>query len=524
MHPERPLDSLLRRHLSRRSLLAGSLAFFGVRQVRTYAAVPRWALRFQGTPFALGIASGDPTPDGVVLWTRLAPDPLNGGGMPPAPVPVTWRIARDERLADVVQTGSITARPESAHAVHVEVDGLDPDRWYWYQFESGSEVSPVGRTRTLPRPGATPDACRFAFASCQHYETGYYTAYHHMAGEDVDLVFHLGDYIYEGAGRDDQVRRHAGAEILLLEDYRTRYAQYKTDADLQAAHAAFPWFVTWDDHEVDNNYANDVSEHDDQRDEFLIRRAIAYQAYYEHQPLRRTAMPRGPALQLYRQFRWGDLAAFFVLDTRQYRTDQPCGDGSKAPCEGVSDPAATLLGADQERWLFDALDQSRARWHVLPQQVMMAKVDLTPGDAERYSMDQWSGYDVARTRLLDFLGTRKPANPVVLTGDIHSNWVNDLKVDFKDPASPAVATEFVGTSITSGGDGSDNARRAATLMAENPFVRWHNGQRGYVRCDVGRASLDAYYRVVPFVSKPGAPLTTPASFVVEDGRPGAVRR
>jgi alkaline phosphatase D len=516
------VDALAAR-LSRRSLLAGGLALFGLNHVRTYAAVPSWALRFQRSPFALGVASGDPWSEGVVLWTRLAPDPLNGGGMDPAPVEVVWRLATDEKLSNVVRRGTMRARPESAHTVHVEVDGLDPDRPYWYQFQAGSELSPVGRTRTMPRTGTTGDRLRFAFASCQHFETGYFTAYRHMAAEDLQLVFHLGDYIYEGPGRDNQVRKHLGAEIVSLDDYRTRYAQYRTDPDLQAAHAAFPWIVTWDDHEVDNNYAADISERLDPRDAFLLRRAAAYQAYYENMPLRRTSMPRGPALQLYRQFAFGDLASFFVLDTRQYRTDQPCGDGSKAPCDGVADPAATLLGPDQERWLLDGLDQSRARWNVLPQQVMMARVDLVPGPDERVSMDQWSAYDAERNRLIDFFATRRPANPIVLTGDIHSNWVNDIKADFRNPQSATVATEFVVTSITSGGDGSPNAERAATLMGENPFVRFYNGQRGYVSCDLTPKGLDASYRIVPFVRQRGAPIETVARFRVQDGRAGAQR-
>jgi alkaline phosphatase D len=408
-----------------------------------------------------------------------------------------------------------------AHSVHVEVDGLEPDRPYWYQFRAGSEVSAIGRTRTLPRTGMMPDRLRFAFASCQHYETGLFTAYRHMAAEDLQLVFHLGDYIYEGPGRDNQVRKHHGLELLQLDDYRARYAQYKLDADLQAAHAAFPWIVTPDDHEVDNNYAGEISERLDPRDVFLLRRAAAYQAYYEHMPLRRTSLPRGPSLQLYRQLAFGDLASFFVLDTRQYRTDQPCGDRAGAPCPGVSDPAATLLGADQERWLFDGLDQSRARWNVLPQQVMMARVDLAPGADERVSMDQWSAYDAGRTRLMRFFAERRPSNPVVLTGDIHSSWVNDLRVDFRDPASPTVATEFVGTSISSGGDGSESAARAATLMAENPFVKYYNARRGYVSCALGAGRLEAAYRLLPFVSRPDAPIATAATFVVESGRPGA---
>lgn len=482
----------------------------------------RWRRpQFSNDPFSLGIASGEPTPDGVVLWTRLAPDPLAGGGLPSEEIEVTWRIATDDRLGHVVQQGRALARPALAHALHVEVDGLQPDREYWYQFHVGNEVSAIGRTRTLP-PRDQPDAhMQFAFASCQHYEQGYYTALEHLSREDVRFVIHLGDYIYEGPRNASAVRQHAGEETVTLLDYRNRYAQYKSDLSLQAAHAAFPWIVTWDDHEVDNNYAGAMSENLDPIDAFLVRRAQAYQAYYEHMPLRPSALPVGPAARLYRTVPFGSLAEFFVLDTRQYRTDQPCGDRMKSPCPGVLDPAGTLLGAEQETWLQDALDRSTARWNVLAQQVMMAAVDRAPGPEELYSMDQWSGYEVARNRLLDFLNDRSIANPIVLTGDIHSNWVNDLKRDFKDPDSSTIATEFVGTSLSSGGDGMAVSPRVQPMLEENPFVRFFNGQRGYVRCDVTAQSWRSDYRVVEYVTRPNAPISTVASFVVQNGRPGA---
>jgi alkaline phosphatase D len=506
--------------LSRRAVLAGGLALCGV-PLRSFAAGPR-SLTFRASPFALGVASGDPTPDGVVLWTRLAPDPLSGGGMPAENVEVEWRIARDDRMKDVVRRGAATAMPAWAHSIHVEAGGLEPGRWYWYQFRAGSELSPIGRTRTLPRSGAAVDRLRFAFCSCQHFESGYYTAYQHMSAEDLDLVFHLGDYIYEGPGTPGKIREHAGPEIVTLEHYRTRHAQYRTDPDLQAAHAAFPWIVTWDDHEVDNNYANDIHERNDPRDAFLLRRAAAYQAYYEHMPLRRAAMPQGPSMRLYRGFAYGRLASFFALDTRQYRTDQPCEDGNKPVCDRVFDPSATLLGPEQSQWLFQGLERSRSTWNVLPQQVMVARVDQAAGPEARYSMDQWPGYEIERTRLLEFFGRRPASNPVILTGDIHSNWVNDLKVNFADEKAPTVATEFVGTSITTGGDGARISPRTATIQSENPFVRFHNTERGYVSCEITPKTMRADYQVVEYVTRHGAPKQTRASFVVENGRPGAV--
>ncbi len=509
--------------LHRRAFLAGGLTALGLGAPRRARGGVRQSITFDAPPFALGVASGEPTPDGVVLWTRLAPDPLHGGGMPDDDIEVSWEVARDERMRDVAQRGTAVATPLLGHTVHAEVEGLEPARRYWYRFRAGAEVSPVGRTRTLPAPGAPVDRLRFAFASCQHYETGYFTAYRHMIEDDLDLVFHLGDYIYEYAGRDGRVRKHTGDEIEVLADYRNRHALYRSDPDLQAAHAAFPWVVTWDDHEVDNNYAATVSEEGLPAELFLRRRAEAYQAYYEHMPLRRSSLPTGPRMQLYRDFAWGDLASFSVLDTRQYRTDQPCGDRTGAPCDGMQDAAATLLGDEQERWLIAGLDRSDVRWNVIAQQVMMARVDFAPGDEERFGMDIWSGYETARRRLMQFLSDRRPSNPIVLTGDIHTNWVNDLRLDYADERAPTVGTEFVGTSISSGGNGSDTRPTTAGMLAENPWVKFYNAQRGYVRCDLTPERYRADYQVLDYVSRPGSPIATRASFVVEDGRPGAER-
>lgn len=481
------------------------------------------SLRWQNDPFSLGVASGDPSPDGVVLWTRLAPDPLNGGGMAPVPVDVRWEVAGEESFRRVVKRGTARAEPAWGHSVHVEVNGLEPARWYWYRFRVGSDVSPIGRTRTLPARARMVERMRFAFASCQHYETGLYTAYTHLTNEDLELCFFLGDYTYEGPGRVDQVRTHAGPELMTLEHYRNRLAQYKTDPRLQAAHAAFPWVMTWDDHEVDNNYANDRQEGGAPPEEFLLRRAAAYQAYYEHQPLRRTAMPKGPDARMYRSMDFGMLGSFFMLDTRQYRTPQPCDAITTAPCAGTDDPKGTITGDRQEQWLLNGLDRAGARWHVIPQQVMMARVNQGSSASERYSMDQWPGYEAERQRFLSFLGTRKPSNPVVLTGDIHSNWVNHLQVNEKDERAPVVAVELVGTSISSGGDGSLGETRLASLRSRNPFVQYYNNLRGYVSCEVTPAAFRAKYQCVDYVSKPGAPLTTRATVIVENGVPG-VRR
>jgi alkaline phosphatase D len=481
------------------------------------------ALRTRAYPFSLGVASGDPTPDGVVLWTRLAPDPLGGGGMPPERAAVRWEIASDEGFGRIVQRGDVLAVPELAHAVHVEVEGLEPDRVYWYRFISGGEASPVGRTRTAPAAASRPDRFALAFASCQHYETGYFTAHRHLAEEDLNLVVFLGDYIYEGGVNERGVRQHTGPEITTLADYRNRYALYKTDPDLQAAHAAFAWTVTWDDHEVENNYAAGIAQANDPVEQFLQRRAAAYQAYYEHMPLRRAFMPKGPDLRLYRRLRFGDLLEVSMLDTRQYRTDQPCGDRVTPPCVQTYANEATILGAEQERWLFDGLGRSTARWKLLGNQLPMAEVDRAAGPERAYQMDQWSGYVQSRDRLMNFLHERRVSNSVVVTGDVHRSWVAELQLDPTKLSSPTVATEFVGTSVTSGGDGREMNAEGESILADNPHVKYYNDQRGYVRCTLTPERWQSDYRVLPYITRRGAPARTHASFVVEDGKPEVQR-
>jgi alkaline phosphatase D len=508
----------------RRKFLFGASALAGLTLIDPVEAfAQRRRVKFSADPFSLGVASGDPRPDSVVLWTRLAPDPTGGGGMPRQAVDVRWEIASDEQMRNIVARSATTARPERGHSLHVEVFGLKPARWYWYRFMSGDATSPVGRTRTAPALNSRVDRFAFAFASCQHYETGFYTAYQHMIAEDLDLVVFLGDYIYEGAAHQGRLRAHNGAEPTTLVEYRNRYALYKTDALLQQAHAAFPWVVTWDDHEVENNYAGEVDEHNGPRQSFLARRAQAYQAYYEHMPLRPSAFRRGPTVEVYRRLRFGELMEMNVLDTRKYRSDQPCGDGTKPLCQEALDPKATMMGLAQERWLMRGLGQSRARWNVLAQQVMVAPVDAATGPERRYSMDKWTGYIEARNRLLNFLGRRRPSNPVVITGDIHTNWAADLKTDFDQENSPVVGAEFVGTSISSGGDGSDTQATTAQRLAENPHIKFFNAQRGYVRCVLTPERWQSDYRVVAAVTQPDAAISTRASFVVENGRPGVKR-
>ncbi len=488
------------------------------------ASTPRTA----AYPFQLGVASGDPLPDGVVLWTRLAQQPLHPlGGMAYQRYQVDWEVAEDEAFRRRVKNGSTWATPEYGHSVHVDVAGLLPGREYFYRFRLGSEVSPVGRTRTAPSARARVDRLRLAFASCQSWPDGFYTAYRHLAAEDPDVIVHLGDYIYEygilptGGRRNTPVPDQYRVACDTLDRYRIQYGLYKSDPDLQAAHHAAPWVVTWDDHEVLDNYAADVGPGGNvTREDFLVIRANAYRAFWENLPVR-VPPAYGPDLRIYRRYSYGDLADLNVLDTRQYRSDQVCGDGQQVDCEERLDPSRTMLGDAQERWVLDGLGRSQARWNVLAQGVAMSQLDFDPGPPQRLSMDLWDGYKAAKDRLIDGIVERRVRNPVVLTGDIHYNLAGELKQNFDDPSAPTVGVEFVGTSITSGGNGNPTTGiPPGGSDPVNPHIRFSSYQRGYVSCEVTRDQWRADYKVVPYVDQPGAPVETRASLVTLDGRPG----
>lgn len=510
--------------LSRRLFLAYAASLAALPLLAEQAAgnaVRAGAASFPDNPFSLGVASGDPDHTGFVLWTRLVTKPLQAdGGMKPVAVNVKWEVADDEGMKKVVRSGTATAAVELAHTVHVEVEGLQPDRWYWYRFRVGDADSPVGRARTMPDPTAAPGELKFAFASCQHYEAGLYTAYKYMVEDDLDLIFHLGDYIYEGApGTKYTVRHHASPHATTLDTYRTRHSEYRSDPLLQAAHLKCPWFVTWDDHEVFNNYAGEHSQYKGVTTaDVLKRRAGAYQAYYEMMPLRRRSIPRGPDMDLYRSASFGRLASFQILDTRQYRTAQVTTGRTPLNAAALSDKA-TIMGDKQKRWLGDSLTKSKATWNVLAQQVMMGMVDFDAGDDHGYQSDQWSGYAHDRMELVKFIGDRKISNPVALAGDIHSNWVNELRVDDRKTDKPVVMTEFVGTSISSSGDGVDKPGSLKTLLAENACLKYHNQERGYVRCKVTPKLWKSDFVTVASVSKPDAASQVRASYVVEAGSP-----
>ncbi|GIH04185.1 phosphodiesterase [Rhizocola hellebori] len=470
-------------------------------------------------PFKLGIASGEPTSDGVVLWTRLAPSPLNAdglGGMPASNIAVDWQVSTNDRFTTLAASGTVTALPGDAHAVHVEVAGLAPDADYFYRFRAQGHISPVGRTRTAPAVGTFGRDLLMAFCSCSHYENGYFTAYRRLAEDNPGLVLHLGDYIYEGA-TGTGVRTHAGAEIVSLADYRRRYAQYKTDPDLQAAHAAAPWLVVPDDHEVENNYAGTSRSGNTPAltaAQWTARRTAAYRAYWENMPLRAAQKYSGNSIPLYRRVRWGNLATFHMLDTRQYRNDQACDDGWKV-CSDADLASRSLPGNAQETWLLDGLGQHLGTWDILGQQVFFARRFDAAGAS---SMDAWDGYRAARARIQSGWVARSVRNPVVLTGDVHRSWGNDLKADYANAGSATIGSELVTTSITSGGNGS--GATAIPDVATNPHLKFYSDHRGYVRTTISQTQIRADFRAVTNVTEHGAPASTLRSFVIQEGLPG----
>ncbi|MFI6813824.1 alkaline phosphatase D family protein [Nonomuraea sp. NPDC050328] len=462
-----------------------------------------------GDPFTLGVASGDPSKDGFVLWTRLATDPLglNGrGGMAARDVDVEWQVAADERFASVVRSGTATAAWKDAHSVHVELAGLQPGREYFYRFRAQGHLSPTGRTRTTPTGESSP--LRFAVAACAHYEHGYYTAYRRLAEEEPDLVVHLGDYLYEYgpsgytalAGR---VRTHTPGKCATLADYRLRHAQYKSDPDLQRAHAAAPWLVAFDDHELENNWAGPVSSTG--APAFARRRASAFRAYYENMPLRRASL-QGAVLRVNRRVSWGTLARFHLLDTRQFRDDQACLDGVRAGCDERLSGGRTLLGRAQWDWLAGGLGAPDVRWNLLGQQILMMQRDYRRGPGREVNLDSWDGYAAERTRLLGLM--TRASNPVVLTGDAHMHHDAELKLDFDDPGSPVVARELVTSSIASDGDGYRDRAWIAESLAENPHLSYLDQRRGYLVCRVDGEGLAADFRTLEYISKRGAAART----------------
>lgn len=491
--------------------------------------------QLRNDPFTLGIASGEPTADGMVLWTRLAPQPLQSdGGMPQRRVPVRWEIFADDALRQRVLAGEVLAHPELAHSVHVEVSGLASDRPYWFRFLCDGIASPAGRTRTAPAPGSTAEKLRFCFASCQKYEAGFYAAWSHVVADEPDLILFLGDYIYEGAPAPGGVRLHLNPEPMDLAGYRIRYATYKLDGQLQAAHAAAPWAVTWDDHEVANDYAGLFGQNNEPVEAFRRRRAAAYQAYYEHLPLRATTRTRLAEMRLYRSLQWGRLAQFQIVDDRQYRSSRPCQppelserhqhyQETTADCPERTDPARSYLGAGQEHWLMDQLGKTRATWNILAQQTLMMpyrrRDEAHPEQPlGQFSIDTWSGYPATRERILARWQEARVSNPLVVSGDIHSFVSGELYAE-RQPGK-SIAPEFVGGAISS----TSHDPYLKEDAARQPGFRFTEiGVRGYGRVDVTARECQVAFRGMRDSRVPNSEAYDLARFTVEAGSPAVHR-
>lgn len=505
--------------MQRREFLA-AMAAVGARFGLGATAVGCAAREGQGPPpeappipadaFQLGVASGDPLHDRVILWTRLAPEPLAADwGMPEVEVPVVWEVFADAAMTDMVATGWAWAVPAFAHAVHADATGLDPATAYWFRFRVGDvQVSPTGRTRTLPAPESSPERVRIALACCQKYSSGFYSAYAHLAEAELDAVLHLGDYIYE-SGSNSRVEGRLPidtARVTDLAGFRERYAAYRMDPQLQAAHAAHPWIVVWDDHEVSNNYANlTLSEPRREDGDPAEMRRGAYQAWYEHMPVRIEAPEDALHLKIYRAFQFGDLITLAMLDTRQYRDPQPCDDRPGVACDDIFDGGRTLLGEAQLRWLGTVLEGSDARWNLIGQQVLFSPVLTEVGLA---NPDQWDGYMDDRQAVLDLLARPEVRSPIVLSGDVHAAGFGELYADQWDPSSPTVAIEVLTTSISSGGDGADGiARVAAAAESLSDSIHYFDAaRRGFAVLDIQPDQCEVTYFAVTTVLSPEADL------------------
>ncbi len=495
---------------------------------------PRLALSAPEQPFSLGVASGEPWPDNVVLWTRLVRDgQAPDGGMGAQPVEVTWEVARDEHMKDVVRSGVTLAMADVAHSVHVEVGGLEPARWYWYRFQALGVQSPIGRTRTAPAPGASISSVSFAAACCQYWMYGNWAAYRRIVEEKIDFILHLGDYIYESPSSSAAAVKQVVREVPFgvpktLSDYRRVHAHYKTDPAIQAAHGALPWIMTWDDHEVENDYTAGSTEFRLPRFELLQQRAAAYQAYWEHMPLRLAQRPLGPNAIMYRRFAYGDLVDLVMLDERQYRSSLPCPPAPPArdrsrrvaveDCADILDPKRSMLGMDQERWLAKTLaEPARARWSVIGQQMVFAPHYTKSKDDKLVVItDGWDGYAAAHQRVLDMIAARPNRDTLVIGGDIHAFIAADVPSKRADVSSPAIATHVVVGPLSSRlGD----HERLASSMPINPHVKFADARRhGYTRCTIERGRSLFEFRALDDVKDPNSGIATLAGFETEWGK------
>ncbi len=498
---------------SRRRFLAGAVAAAGVAllDVRGLAAARAQAAALPpGDLFGLGVASGDPTADSVILWTRLLA-PAGGDALPAADIAVEWEVASDVGFTSPVAAGTAPAVAALAHSVHADVSGLAPDTWYWYRFKVDGRTSPVGRTRTFPGTGQTPAAVRFALASCQNWADGYYTAHAGIAAEDIDFVVFVGDYIYEGSANRPP-RPLTMPESKDIPSYRARYELYKSDPNLQASHARAPWIVTLDDHEVANNMIGDngkggaLAGNPSAIAAWRQRRADAYQVWYEHLPLRLPA-PSSPDLAIHRVVEHSDLLCLFVLDGRQYRSLYPGNQSQGQDSPARRDPARTMLGSTQEAWLDGQFAATGSTWNAIAQQTVMTAMPIPFFEYTVYNLDQWDGYVAARERFLTSLVTNDVPNPMVLSGDIHLAAAAAVRLDYSDPAAPDIAQEIVCTSISSRFD-PNYLQMFQNAFGRIPWARYGNPiDRGYSLITLTADTWTTEFRVVD-VTQPQATVRT----------------
>lgn len=502
-----------------------------------------------GDPFTLGVSSGDPLADSVLLWTRLLP---TQGTVPDGPVPVTWQVSPDEEFGSIASEGVFVTDASVANSVHADAGGLDADTVYWYRFRIGDFESPVGRTRTAPDAGSSVASVRLGVASCQAWQSGFYAAHQHIAAEeDLSAVLFLGDYIYE-LEASTAARQHGMAPPQTLEEFRAFYELNNSDVDLRAALAAHPWIFTWDDHEVEDNYAADEQGLIGERSggdpaDFPAKRAAAYQAWWEHVPVR-AAAPVNGEIEIYRGFDFGGLVSLSVVDNRQYRTPIPEGQGAgPRPLGGGPQPPeafaedATYLGLEQEGWLRDRLTESEANWNVLAQQSITSQMNRRPDlDEGGFSLDSWDGYVAARRRLMEVVSGATVIdrtgiadgdgvsdgvgveNFVSLGGDIHTSAVADLHADPTDLASRVVGTEFVGPSISA----LELLQPIAVEGAKSlPNVHLYDiDNRGYMVVDFTEDEARASYGWLNDPLDPDSAVRTEQVWLTRAGSPGAVPR
>lgn len=464
---------------------------------------------FSDNPFGLGVASGDPLHDRVILWTRLIVEATDTALSPAQGADVHWQVATDADFSEVVQEGVVRAEPEAGHSVHIDVDGLEADAIYWYRFVCGDFESPVGRTRTLPCPDARPERFRIAFAVCQNWQSGFYASYRHMAEAQVDLVVFLGDYIYE-AGETGPVRDHGAPECIDLEGYRNRHGLYRSDPDLQAAHASAPWMPIWDDHEVDNNSVGSAL--DDPT--MAQRRADAYQAWYEHMPVRQAPQADG-SLPIHRSVDVGTLARVVLLDGRQHRDEQPCGDDIGASCPEVEEDRS-LLGAEQEAWLEQTLAEQDATWVVVANPVVMLPIDL---GGTFLNPDQWDGYALARKRVLDAVSAHAAGRVVLFTGDIHAagvGWVpEDPAVYDGPPAIAEVVVPPISSRVT-----DELAGTIGGLLAAQAHIEWWDWTvNGWTEAELTEAGMTTTFWIADDVTDAASDLRAVRTWQLTAGDP-----